>query len=34
MTTVVTLGVPYARILDPEGKRVAPLPAFAEDPAA
>lgn len=34
MTTVVTLEVPFTRILDADGKLVAPLPAFAEDPAA
>ena len=31
MTTVATFEIPYTRILDPDGKVVAPLPDFAQD---
>lgn len=33
MTTVATFTIEYTRFLDPAGKVVQPLPAFAEDPA-
>ena len=34
MTVAAHFEIPYSQFLDPHGKAVAPLPAFAQDPAA
>ncbi|MDH3770988.1 MAG: thiamine pyrophosphate-dependent enzyme, partial [Nitrospirota bacterium] len=34
MTTVASFEIAYSQIIDPAGRAVGPLPAFAEDPAA